>query len=87
MAGDKKVGKFLTTAKVPRATRNDILVFDDGVRIVWVCPVRISESVKVTSATRRLLHLKVIPLPRTELEESSNHVGDCNHEHCRSDAS
>ncbi len=57
--GPKKVGKFLTTAKVPPNQRERVILFDDGRRIVWVCPVRISEEVKVTPQTRHLLILRV----------------------------
>jgi len=58
-AGEKKLGKFLTAAKVPETVRKDLLVFDDGEKIIWACPVRISERVKVTGSTRRVLQLKV----------------------------
>jgi tRNA(Ile)-lysidine synthase len=59
LAGEKKLGKFLTAAKVPREVRADILVFADRERIVWVCPVRIAETAKVTEQTQRVLMLKV----------------------------
>lgn len=59
LAGQKKVGKFLTTAKVPPKQRQRVLVLEDADRIVWVCPVRISEDVKVTGQTRRILAMNV----------------------------
>jgi tRNA(Ile)-lysidine synthase len=59
MPDEKKVGKFLTTAKVSRDLREQILVFADQERIVWVCPVRLSEQVKITERTRRVLQLTV----------------------------
>jgi tRNA(Ile)-lysidine synthase len=59
MSGEKKVGKFLTTAKVPHDLRERILIFADRERIVWVCPVRISEQTKITESTRRVLELTV----------------------------
>jgi tRNA(Ile)-lysidine synthase len=59
LAGEKKVGKFLTAARVPDDAREDVLVFDDGEKIVWVCPARISEHVKVTEKTRRILMLSI----------------------------
>jgi tRNA(Ile)-lysidine synthase len=65
-AGEKKVGKFLTTAKVPRARRARILIFADQEKIIWVCPVRISEPVKVTETTRRVLALRVTRLHARE---------------------
>jgi len=59
LAAEKKLGKFLTTAKVPREVRANILVFADRERIVWVCPVRIAETAKVTEQTQRVLMLKL----------------------------
>jgi tRNA(Ile)-lysidine synthase len=69
-AGAKKVGKFLTTAKVPCAQRTRILVFADQEKIIWVCPARISEQAKVTSTTRRVLALTVTP-PRAPATSGS----------------
>jgi tRNA(Ile)-lysidine synthase len=60
MTGEKKVGKFLTTAKVPHDLRERILVFADQEKIIWICPVRISEQTKVTGGTLRVLQLNVI---------------------------
>jgi tRNA(Ile)-lysidine synthase len=59
LRGPKKVGKFLTTAKVSTERRERIILFADGWRVVWVCPVRISERVKVTEQTQRVLKLSV----------------------------
>jgi len=59
LAGEKKLGKFLTAAKVSREMRANILVFADREKIVWVCPVRIAETAKVTEQTQRVLMLKL----------------------------
>jgi len=59
LKNEKKLGKFLTTAKVPQGRREHILIFADPEKIIWVCPVRMSESVKVTEETRRILMLQV----------------------------
>jgi tRNA(Ile)-lysidine synthase len=59
MAGAKKVGKFLTAAKVPRDLRERILVVADRERILWVCPVRIGEQAKITERTHRVLRLTI----------------------------
>jgi tRNA(Ile)-lysidine synthase len=55
----KKVGKFLTTARVPRDIRDRTLIFADREKVFWVWPVRIAEPVKVTDGTRRILELTV----------------------------
>jgi len=59
LTGSKKVGKFLTAAKIPEKLRQLALIFEDARGIVWLCPVRISERVKVTKQTRRILLLRV----------------------------
>lgn len=58
--GETKLGKFLTAAKAPRELRDHILVFADQDRIVWVCPIRIGQPVKVTGETRRVLKIEVL---------------------------
>jgi tRNA(Ile)-lysidine synthase len=55
----KKVGKFLTAARVSRQLREQTIIFADREQILWVCPVRIAEPVKVTDATRQVLALTV----------------------------
>lgn len=59
LAGEKKVGKFLTNEKLPQELREKILIIKDLEKIIWVSPVRISEDVKVTHRTRKVLKLKV----------------------------
>ncbi len=59
MADEKKVGKFLTTAKVPREVRQRVLILADREKIVWVYPVRISEQAKITDKTHHVLQLTV----------------------------
>ena len=56
---EKKVGKFLTTAKMSRQSRGRVIVFADREQILWVCPVRIAEPVKVTDETHNVLELTV----------------------------
>lgn len=58
-AGDKKVGRFLIDARIPRERREEVLVVEDQERIVWVCPVRISDTVKVTEATRQVVQISI----------------------------
>jgi len=59
LAQEKKVGKFLTAAKVPQETRKNVLIVADSEKIIWVWPIRISEQVKITSETRKVLQLKI----------------------------
>jgi tRNA(Ile)-lysidine synthase len=57
---EKKVGKFLTAAKVPQQLRQRTLVIADSEKIIWVWPIRISEQVKVTNETKKILQLQIL---------------------------
>ncbi|MBN1392279.1 MAG: tRNA lysidine(34) synthetase TilS [Sedimentisphaerales bacterium] len=59
LAGEKRIGKFLTAAKTPREERNKALIVADTEKVIWVWPVRISEQVKVTDTTRKVLQLRI----------------------------
>lgn len=59
LAQEKKLGKFLTAQRIPHSTRRKVLAVADSEKIIWVCPVRISEQAKVTGETRRILQLHV----------------------------
>jgi len=55
----KRVGKFLTSQKIPLELRRDICVITDKEKIIWLCPVRISEQAKVTEQTQKILQLTI----------------------------
>jgi tRNA(Ile)-lysidine synthase len=59
LAAEKKIGKFLTAAKVPHGVRRKLLVVADSEKIIWVWPIRISEQAKITTDTRKILQLKI----------------------------
>ena len=59
LAGEKKVGKFLTAAKVQQELRRKLLIVADSEKVIWVWPIRISEQAKVTSETRKILQLEI----------------------------
>ncbi len=58
--GDKKVGKFLTAQRVPQEIRQKILIIKDREKLIWVCPVRISEQAKIDKTTIKILQLEII---------------------------
>ncbi|GAH67129.1 unnamed protein product, partial [marine sediment metagenome] len=58
-AGEKKVGKFLTAAKVPQELRRKLLIIADSEKIIWVWPIRMSEQAKITGGTRKILQLQI----------------------------
>lgn len=57
MNGTKKLKDFFIDLKIPRGRRDVIPLIVTGDEIVWVIGYRISDSFKVTKATRRVLHL------------------------------
>jgi tRNA(Ile)-lysidine synthase len=59
LASEKRAGKFLTTAKVSQSLRRRLLVVADSDKIIWLCPVRISEQAKVTNDTRKVMQIKI----------------------------
>ena len=60
---EKKVGKFLTAARVPQEVRQKLLIVADSKKIIWVWPIRIGEQAKVTAGTRKILQLQIICKP------------------------
>ncbi len=60
LAGEKKLGKFVTAAKIPHQLRQKMLVIADSEKIIWLWPVRISEKAKITSETQRILQLQIL---------------------------
>ena len=59
MRADKKVGKFLTSAKADSEAKKKIFIIEDSEKILWVAPVRISEQVKVDGHSHRVLQLSI----------------------------
>jgi len=67
LLAEKKVGKFLTAAKVPQQVRAGtplrgnpkILIVADSEKIIWVWPIRMSEKAKITSETQKILQLQI----------------------------
>jgi len=59
LEGEKRIGKFLTAAKVPQEIRQELLIVADSEKIIWVWPIRMSEQAKVTTETRKILQLQI----------------------------
>jgi len=62
---EKKVGKFLTAARIPQHLRKKILIVADSEKIIWLWPIRTSEQAKVTGDTRKILQLRITNMPKT----------------------
>lgn len=55
----KKLNKYFADEKVPAHRRGQMLLLADDTHILWVIGYRISEDVKVTEHTRRILEIRV----------------------------
>lgn len=55
----KKLKNYLIDEKIPRQERDRILLLADGGHILWAIGGRISEDVKVTEHTKRVLEVEV----------------------------
>jgi len=56
----KRLQDILVDAHVPRQVRDSLPVVSDSEEIVWIPGVTVTESKRVTSATRRQLHLEIV---------------------------
>jgi tRNA(Ile)-lysidine synthase len=71
---EKKVGKFLTAARIPQHLRNKLLIIADSEKIIWLGPIRASEQTKVTSETQKILQLRIIDMPKTSKKNERKQV-------------
>ncbi len=62
MSAQKRVGKFLTDARVGPEVREKVCILADTDGILWVCPVRRSERARVNEGTRRVLEIRILPV-------------------------
>jgi tRNA(Ile)-lysidine synthase len=56
---EKKVGKFITDARIPQQLRLKLLIVTDSEKIIWLWPVRTSDRTKVTNTTNKILQLRI----------------------------
>ena len=55
----KKIGKFITAAKVSPDLRRDVFVVEDTEKIIWLAPLRASARTCVIRTTKRILQIKI----------------------------
>jgi tRNA(Ile)-lysidine synthase len=58
MAEEKKVGRFMIDAHVPRLWRTRVPIVCDEEKLLWVVGYRLGERVKVTENTKKVLRIK-----------------------------
>ncbi len=59
MTGEKKVGKFLTAARIDPETRRGIVIIADTEKIIWVAPLRCAATTALASNTRHILEIRL----------------------------
>jgi len=59
LAEDVRLKDFLINAKTPYYDRDRIPLVCDGNGIIWVVGLRLSDTVKVSERTRRVLRMKL----------------------------
>ncbi len=60
LVDEKKVGKFLTAARIDPESRKAIVIIADTEKIIWVAPVRCAASTAICSATKRILEIRLL---------------------------
>ena len=55
----KRIGKFLTSAKISRLEREKVVVIADEEKVIWLSPIRACDETKITPATKRILEIKI----------------------------
>ncbi len=58
MHNPKKLKNFFIDSQIPRFERDKIIIIEDQNQIIWIAGIRISENVKFTSQTQRVLRIK-----------------------------
>ena len=76
MPGRKKLQDIFADAKVPRSLRRRLPLVMSGAHLLWVAGLRIDDRARITPHTRRVLRLRLEPLPPGPLEHASPTIKD-----------
>jgi tRNA(Ile)-lysidine synthase len=57
---EKKLSRFMIDKKIPEEKRDDILIFENNGKIMWVCGYEISEHFKVEKNTEKVLKISTL---------------------------
>jgi len=60
MKGTKKIKSYFIDGKIPLNRRKDIPLLVDQESVIWITGMRISERVKITEKTRRILKVEIV---------------------------
>jgi tRNA(Ile)-lysidine synthase len=56
---EKKAARFLIDAKTESREKKKLFVLTDSKKIVWLCPVRLDDRVKITAETKNILEILI----------------------------
>ena len=59
MQTDKKIGKYITAARITPQSRNKLFVIEDTEKIIWLAPQRPSQLTGIDSQTKKILQITV----------------------------
>ncbi|MHC4457479.1 MAG: tRNA lysidine(34) synthetase TilS [Planctomycetota bacterium] len=59
LLGEKRIGKFLTAARIEHKLRKKVVIIADKNKIIWVGPIRASELTKIKASTKRILQIRL----------------------------
>jgi tRNA(Ile)-lysidine synthase len=63
LPGEKRIGKFITAARLPRRSREKLFVVADKEKIIWLAPLRAGEETRITDETKKILRLQLTSSP------------------------
>lgn len=59
MPSEKKIGKYITAAKIPPQSRDRLFIIADAEKILWLAPQRPSQSTSIDNQTKNILQITV----------------------------
>ncbi|MDD3776623.1 MAG: tRNA lysidine(34) synthetase TilS [Actinomycetota bacterium] len=59
LTGDKKLQDFFTDLKIPGYQKSMVPIFVDKEKIIWVGGHRVDHRARITSGTKKVLHIKI----------------------------
>ncbi|MCS6966918.1 MAG: tRNA lysidine(34) synthetase TilS, partial [Candidatus Kapabacteria bacterium] len=69
MPHETKLGKFLSSQRIPYWRRLSLSVLAEGHRVLWLCGIRLSDAVKITPSTRRIVRVRLRHVSQQEDRE------------------
>ena len=68
---EKKAARFMIDAKTTLHTKKNAFVITDSKKIIWLCPLRLDDRVKVTAKTKTILEVELKNVLKYECQTSA----------------